>query len=63
MIEVPPGCGKKRYRRRADALLELKRTRRKLQLGVGWRNENRAYHCPICYGWHLTSGERAYRGG
>ena len=53
-------CAKKRYRRRADAVCELRRTRRKKEeLGLGRRNECRAYRCPLCFAWHLTSSERS----
>lgn len=41
-----------RYRDRIAALIALASTRR------ADRDESRAYRCPICHGWHLTSQER-----
>jgi hypothetical protein len=48
------GCTKQRYRTRIDALLVMGKTQ--------WKDnpkrekvERRAYRCPNCKGWHLTS--------
>ncbi|MFJ6239814.1 hypothetical protein ACIQH0_37810 [Streptomyces griseus] len=41
--------GKRRYRNRLDARIALANTRRRD------RGEKRAYQCPGCHGWHLTS--------
>ena len=57
---MPPsrgGCkacptGKHRYRDRVGALVALADS---LSKPSGNRNEVRAYHCPQCSGWHLTS--------
>lgn len=43
--------GKTRYRDELGAKLALVRTAR----GNGNRRETRAYRCPACHGWHLTS--------
>lgn len=52
-----PGCRKRRYRRRVDALIAL--------ANIQWhdkstraKQEQRAYHCLSCHGWHLTSQRR-----
>lgn len=44
--------GKRRYRDRIAALLALADTTRS---DSERRNEVRAYHCPDCQGWHLSS--------
>lgn len=45
-------CGKVRYRDRIAAQIALANTR---QHRSAKRNEARAYRCPRCRGWHLTS--------
>jgi hypothetical protein len=49
-------CVKIRYRDRVSALYALAQTsaRRK----PTDKDETRAYHCPDCSGWHLTSAAR-----
>lgn len=44
-------CRKKRYRDRVSALLALSRIDR----GRAEKQECRAYRCPKCRYWHLTS--------
>ena len=53
------GCpsGKVRYRDRLDALLALSRIDRKDSPRRS-KSEQRAYPCPRCKGWHLTSTDR-----
>jgi hypothetical protein len=46
-------CSKIRYRDRIAALLALASTGRADQRRE--KNEVRAYRCPDCRGWHLTS--------
>lgn len=46
-------CRKIRYRTMLDAKMALARTRS--ATASKRRNERRAYHCPDCHGWHLTS--------
>jgi len=46
------GCGKVRYPDRVAALLALAKAGRRRS---GRREEARAYPCPKCKGWHLTS--------
>lgn len=46
-------CQKVRYRDRVAALLALASTGRADQRRD--KNEKRAYRCPRCNGWHLTS--------
>lgn len=46
------GCSKVRYRDRIAALLALASTGRS---DKAKRQERRAYRCPDCKGWHLTS--------
>lgn len=51
--------GKHRYRDQLSAMIalsqtELKGKRRGKGAGKN-RYEQRAYHCPACAGWHLTS--------
>lgn len=43
--------GKHRYRDKIAAHLALAR----IDAGHGNRREQRAYRCPDCRGWHLTS--------
>ena len=45
-------CGKVRYRDELAAMLALGSTRRSRSKK---RAEVRAYRCPTCKGWHLTS--------
>lgn len=45
-------CRKHRYRDRIAALHALARIRNKDKQG---HDEARAYPCPACKGWHLTS--------
>jgi hypothetical protein len=49
-------CSKIRYRDRVAALLALASTARNEQRRE--KNERRAYRCPKCKGWHLTSWEK-----
>ena len=51
-------CAKVRYRDRIAAVLALESTRRG---GKPKRAEQRAYRCPACRGWHLTSMKRSGR--
>ena len=46
-------CAKFRYRDRVSALLALSETGRKDSRRP--KDEKRAYECPACKGWHLTS--------
>lgn len=45
-------CVKVRYRDEIAAQLALARLRREDKPG---HTEKRAYRCPMCAGWHLTS--------
>ena len=45
-------CRKRRYRDRIAALLALAGTGRRKRTR---KQETRAYRCPACKGWHLTS--------
>lgn len=47
-------CRKHRYRSRVDALIALARVRAKDDVKRA-KQEQRAYRCPRCHGWHLTS--------
>lgn len=47
-------CRKVRYPDRTSALLALAILRRQDKPG---HDECRAYHCPHCHRWHLTSQE------
>lgn len=47
-------CTKRRYKDRIAALLALENTGRKRHTGRQ-KDERRAYRCPDCCGWHLTS--------
>ncbi|TFI30103.1 hypothetical protein E4P36_04965 [Streptomyces sp. 4R-3d] len=47
--------GKRRYRDRVGAQLALAVIRRR---GTARRRETRAYRCPACRGWHLTSQQQ-----
>lgn len=49
------GCSKVRYRDRIAALLALAKLEHDDKPG---HDERRAYRCPKCRGWHLTSQER-----
>lgn len=48
-------CTKRRCRDRLGALMALANTQRSRS---SRREECRAYHCPDCHGWHLTSKAR-----
>lgn len=48
-------CGKIRYHDRVAAMLALAKAQRSPSRR---RHESRAYHCPKCDGWHLTSKRR-----
>ena len=50
-------CGKVRYRDRIAALMALMSTKRKQATGRA-KDEMRAYRCPLCMGWHLTSQQK-----
>ena len=57
MTSRHPTCassGKIRYRDRVAALLALADTRHADRSGRP-KIEKRAYPCPSCHGWHLTS--------
>ena len=43
--------GKRRYRDEISAMLSLATLKRR---DVPDHEENRAYHCAMCGGWHLT---------
>lgn len=49
---IPCPTGKRKFPDRVSALLALADT---LARSDGRRNEVRAYHCPKCRRWHLTS--------
>ncbi len=49
--------GKIRYRDRIAALLAIASTRR-TDGPKRAKGEKRAYRCPQCHGWHLTSSRR-----
>lgn len=53
-------CAKIRYRDRISALLALSKARAQ---DKSWRPklEARAYRCPDCAGWHLTSLQKGRR--
>lgn len=48
------GCGKTRYQTSAKARRALDGIRRRGNR-AGERKPVRAYPCPHCHGWHLTS--------
>lgn len=48
-------CAKRRYRDQIDASLALAVLVRQDKEG---HTERRAYKCPRCFGWHLTSQEK-----
>lgn len=50
-------CAKHRFRTRVDALLAIATIGRKDNPGRP-KTERRAYRCPDCRGWHLTSQGR-----
>jgi len=61
MTRAPSSCrsGKVRYRDRIAALLALSKVCRR-DSPKRPKSERRAYPCPHCKGWHLTStGRRA----
>ena len=47
-------CHKRRYRSRVDALLALATIQARDDTRRG-KTESRAYRCPDCRRWHLTS--------
>jgi hypothetical protein len=47
--------GKFRYRSELDAKIMMSNLAFKETQGDARREEKRAYKCPKCYGWHLTS--------
>ena len=47
-------CRKLRHRDRIGALFALARTQRQ-DRSYRLKSERRAYRCPDCKGWHLTS--------
>lgn len=51
--------GKRRLRTRGDALIALWKCGLKAEANLKSerRQEKRAYECPLCGGWHLTSQE------
>ncbi len=49
--------GKVRYHDRIKAQLVLASIRKKHERRP--KGERRAYECPKCHGWHLTSQEKA----
>ncbi len=51
-------CSKVRYRDQIAAGLALDTLRREDKPG---HTEARAYRCPLCGGWHLTSQKRGQR--
>lgn len=49
-------CSKRRYRTRVDALLHLAKIEGNVRRhGQSNKAPVRAYRCPNCRGWHLTS--------
>ena len=50
-------CTKVRYRDKGSALLALDTVQRKFD-DEDVKVEKRAYRCPLCKGWHLTSTEK-----
>ena len=48
-------CTKHGYRDHREAILALHRCVARAALGNGRRRETRAYECPRCGRWHLTS--------
>lgn len=51
-------CTKHRHQTRVDALIALADIQRK-DSPRRPKTENRAYRCPNCKGWHLTSKTRS----
>lgn len=47
-------CKKIRYRDRIAALLAMANSQHR-DASHRPKTEQRAYRCPLCYGWHLTS--------
>jgi hypothetical protein len=60
-VTAPAPCAKRRYRTKLDAKIALAGTAREAaRRGAGTRrSEQRAYWCPACRGFHLTSEPRA----
>jgi hypothetical protein len=58
---IVASCGKIGYRSRADALIVLANPRIRRSGKAKGRNEHRAYLCPDCGSWHLTSRRRGER--
>jgi hypothetical protein len=57
---------KRRFRTELDAKLALARVQQYAdsepnKQKARYRQESRAYRCPICRGWHLTSQKRGER--
>ena len=50
----PKKCAKKKFKTRLDALIALSNIQR-IDNPARPRMERRAYQCPICGKWHLTS--------
>lgn len=48
-------CRKRRYPTRVDAMIALADIDRRAAQGNENRDEIRAYRCPRCKGWHVTS--------
>jgi hypothetical protein len=48
-------CAKKRYSDKGTAFLALDTIQRKWDGAAVQKVEQRAYKCPQCRGWHLTS--------
>lgn len=56
MTAQPCRTGKKRYPNERAARVRLVEIRaRRVLRNVRRRREERAYLCPFCFGWHLTS--------
>lgn len=49
-------CGKRRFRDKLSAKMALVDIGRKDRIQA---RERRAYKCPLCFGWHLTSQQRS----
>lgn len=57
MTETCKKTGKRRYRDRLTALMKLATAQRADGSGRTGM-EKRAYRCPDCHGWHLTSRKK-----